>query len=517
MSSNLSQEEINALLNITDDSSDDSAEVQADMQEDEALESAPIEEAVPVAQAAEPQAAEQAPSSENDVLTKDEKDAIGEIGNISMGTSATTLYTLLNRRVNITTPTVTAVKLNQLVNEDDMPLVMVEVGYTEGLDGNNVLLLREKDVKIITDLLMGGDGTNTEDELSELHISAISEVMNQMIASSAISIAAIVQEPINIAPPICRVVRTLEDVQNTDFYNNEEYFICTSFNMEVDDLIKSDIKQLMPLYFGKALISNLLGSETGAAKASANKEIIDTMVYDTSAHVSDTITQQLNDEIQQMQVPPQQPVQEQLQTPPPQPAPVMPQEQPQIMQQPAPMPMQQPMQQPLMQQPMANDQSQYIQMLQQQMQMMQQQMQQQMQQMQQMQSMQMQSMQTQPPQVQQGGGQQMAAYQVETKPVQYQSFGTGANDMAIDSENLNLVMDVPLQVTIELGRTKRSIKEILDMNLGSVIVLDKLAGEPVEIYVNGKLIAKSEVVVIDDNYGVRITDIFSAPKNLLNG
>src|SRR5699024_8725256 len=81
--------------------------------------------------------------------------------------------------------------------------------------------------------------------------------------------------------------------------------------------------------------------------------------------------------------------------------------------------------------------------------------------------------------------------------------------------NLDMLLDIPLSVTVELGRTKKNIEEILDLAQGSIIELDKLAGEPVDVLVNNKLIAKGEVVVIDENFGVRVTDIVSPRDRLM--
>lgn len=130
-----------------------------------------------------------------------EKDAIGEVANISMGSSATTLYSLVNRKVNITTPVVQIATWDNLLEEYERPCVFIQIKYTEGLDGTNILVLKEHDVKVITDLMMGGDGTNTEGELGELHLSAISEAMNQMMGSAATSLSTMLKTKIDISPP----------------------------------------------------------------------------------------------------------------------------------------------------------------------------------------------------------------------------------------------------------------------------------------------------------------------------
>ncbi len=517
MSNDLTPEEIAALLNITSDE-----EAIADgthiINDDEAE-------------------AEQIDVSDGDIyappqagLTADESDAIGEIGNISMGTSATTLYTLLNRRVNITTPKVSLIRASDLVKNTNVPFVVVEVQYTAGLVGNNVLLLREDDVKIITDLLMGGDGTNIEDDLSELHLSAISEVMNQMVASSAISMASILQVAIDISPPVCHLVSTLSGV-DADFLKGDELIVSTSFDMEVEGLIKSDIRQLMPLEFARTLIAGLLSGE--GAGASKVDDDVATNVYDSTAHVQGSATEAYAfDEpapaapapqpapqpvpqpaaYQQPQPVPQ-PVPQPIPQPVPQPAAEM---QPQY--QPAPQPAPQyappaaemqpqfappPPQDPYGQYNPYNQQGQYPQYGQQG-------------QYPNMAYSQNPPYPPYPPYPQQPQYQQSQPQaQIGITPVHYQTFDAPGQGSLDFPTNIDLVMDVPLQITIELGRTKKSIREILDMNLGSVIVLDKLAGEPVEIYINGKLIARSEVVVIDENYGVRVTEVISAPKSLI--
>ena len=172
----LSQEEINALLNSMNTDSDSGS----------------------------PEPAAPEPAGTTDTLgdlTDIEKDAIGEISNISMGTAATTLSQLLNQKVNITTPKVSYATWDGLLKDYAEPCVCIQVYYTIGLEGNNLLILKESDVKIITDLMMGGDGTNTSGELSDLHLSAISEAMNQMMGSASTSLSSMLSKKIDISPP----------------------------------------------------------------------------------------------------------------------------------------------------------------------------------------------------------------------------------------------------------------------------------------------------------------------------
>ena len=170
----LSQDEINALLSGMDLSGGDAAPTESTDSSD---------------------------SIDQNLLSDIEKDAIGEVANISMGTSATTLYSLVNRRVDITTPTVSLIKWDDLLGSYDRPCVFIQIRYTVGLDGSNILILKEDDVKVITDLMMGGDGTNTSGELGEIHLSAISEAMNQMMGSSATSLSSMLGKMIDISPP----------------------------------------------------------------------------------------------------------------------------------------------------------------------------------------------------------------------------------------------------------------------------------------------------------------------------
>jgi flagellar motor switch protein FliN/FliY len=189
-----------------------------------------------------------------EALTEAEKDAIGEISNISMGTAATTLFSLVNQRVNITTPVVEYATWNDIVNSYDKPCVFIQIYYEDGLDGNNILILKETDVKIITDLMMGGDGSNIAGELTELHLSAISEAMNQMMGSAATSISSMLEKRVNISPPTSAVIDLDEAISGeniADFLKGD--FVRVSFHMEIGDLVDSVLMQLYPFDFARDL------------------------------------------------------------------------------------------------------------------------------------------------------------------------------------------------------------------------------------------------------------------------
>lgn len=353
-------------------------------------------------------------------LTSEEIDAIGEISNISMGTAATTLFSLVNRKVDISTPVVTFARWEDIVDSYEKPCVFIRIAYTTGLDGSNLLVLKEGDVKVITDLMMGGDGTNTVGELGELHLSAISEAMNQMMGSAATSLSSMLNKMIDISPPSADLINLKDSVDEADiaeFLTGE--FVKISFKMEIGDLVNSEIMQLFPFSFAKEMCA-------GVAK---------TMEEDASSTEA-TATPQATAGAA------------------PQPAPQMP-PQPQVQAQPM-------MGQPMMGAPMDNNMTQ--------------------------------QMYTQQP--------------VNVQPAQFQAFAGGINSVT-QQENIGLIMDVPLEVTVELGRTSKSIQDILEFAPGTIIELNKIAGEPIDVLVNGKYIAKGEVVVIEESFGIRITEIIN--------
>ena len=368
--------------------------------------------------------------SGDELLTDAEKDAIGEIANISMGTAATTLFSLVNRRVEISTPVVSFSSWDDIVNDYERPCVFIKIGYTQGLNGSNILVLKEKDVKVITDLMMGGDGTHISGEIGELHLSAISEAMNQMMGSSATSLSSMLNRTIDISPPIAEVVdlkNTLDEGEIDSFLANE--FVKISFRMEIGDLVDSEIMQLYPPDFVKDMCKGV----------TENMEL-DSQNVKEEAPAANTAA-----------AAPQQPVDNNMNN-------------------------QNAMNQNMMNQNMANPNMVNPNMMNSNMM-----------------------------------GQNNMGQSVNVQPAQFTPFGAMPNQ-AYQPENIDLIMDVPLEVTVELGRTKKSISEILDFGPGKIIELNKLAGEPVDVLVNGKYVAKGEVVVIEESFGVRITEIINATK-----
>ncbi len=351
-------------------------------------------------------------------LSATEMDTIGEVANISMGTAATTLFSLVNRKVDISTPVVSEASWKDIASNYEKPCVFIRIGYTLGLDGSNILVLKERDVKIITDLMMGGDGTNTDGELSELHLSAISEAMNQMMGSAATSLSSMLNKMIDISPPVADLIDLQETVDESEI---EPFlagnFVKIAFKMQIGDLVDSEIMQLYPYSFAHEMCDSITKN----------------MQMD-----SDSVGQEAES------------------TPPPAPAP-SPAPAPAAAPPPAPAAAPPPMTGAAMPPPQPVDMSMY-------------------------------------------------GAPVNIQPAQFQPFVTELNP-ALQKENINLIMDVPLEVTVELGRTSKSIQDILDFAPGTIIELNKLAGEPVDILVNGKYVAKGEVVVIEESFGVRLTEI----------
>lgn len=360
-------------------------------------------------------------------LSPDEIDALGEIGNISMGTAATTLFTLLNHKVLITTPKVEAMTWDQFIESITDDLTAVSVDYTEGFIGSNLMILKDQDVKVIADLMMGGTGAYTEGPVTELHLSAIAESMNQMIGSSSTSMAQIFNKKIDISPP--QAIKMDTDLES--IFGPKGDLVKIAFRLQIEEnIIDSELMQILPLQFAKDLIAGLLAQEEG----SVSKE----------SQVAST-TQIAPEPMPTSQVSPAAPVHTE-----PQPMPVYTQPMEQMVQ----------------------------------------------------------------PGVQQSQGyvrqQSSIRPDVDVQTPQFQSFDTSPK--VYPKENMDILMDVSLEVSVELGRTSRKIKEILEFGPGSIIELNRLVGEPVDVLVNGKFIATGEVVVIDENFGIRITDIIN-PEN----
>ena len=429
---------------------------------------------------------------DGEVLTDVEKDAIGEVANISMGSSATTLYSLVNRKVNITTPVVTLATWNTLLDTYEKPCVFIQIKYTQGLDGTNILVLKEHDVKVITDLMMGGDGTNTDGELGELHLSAISEAMNQMMGSAATSLSTLLQTVIDISPPessLFDLTEVKDGKEISPFLGGT--FVKIAFRMQIDDLVDSSIMQLYPIDFAKKLVETFINTQMSSLDGTAEeqsaqvKDSAPTQNMQGSAAMAggtDQMTQTGMDSMGQQGSVNMNGMNQMGMNPM------------------GNMGMNQmgntPMGMTGVNQMGGMDMNQMG--------------------MNQMGNMNGMNPMGNTPMGMNGMGMmnQMGmmgmpgqnVQNVNVQPAQFQSFSNDNTGMT-GQENIGLIKDVPLEVTVELGRTTKSISDILDFSPGTIIELDRIAGEPIDVLVNGKFVAKGEVVVIEESFGVRITEI----------
>ncbi len=272
--------------------------------------------------------------------------------------------------------------------------------------------------------MMGGDGIDPDEELSEMHTSAVGEAMNQMMGSASTSLSSIIDEVVNITPPEARYLDLDDAVDKKDYFGPEEKLVATSFNLKIGDLVDSRFKQLAPIDFTRQLVARLTeGQDSGltAKEETAQQE-------EVSAVTEEKTTQKQK------------------------------KEQKQAKKEPA------------------------------------------------------------------AAGRQKSGdtgrkrvereEEVAVQSAQFPDFDNGSTQPL--PQNMELIKDVPLQVTVRLGKTKMTIEEILELGEGSIIELDKLAGEPVDLLVNGKLVAKGEVVVIDENFGFRVKDIISPMERINN-
>lgn len=338
----------------------------------------------------------------NEILSDVEKDLLGEIGNISMGSASTALYQLINNKVNITTPKVEITTLNKIKNNFDIPNIILDVEYITGIVGRNILIMKVTDAAVIASLMMGGDGHVDSEELTEIEISAVQEAMNQMIGSAATSMATMFSREVNISPPHSKIWSALNDTISEQI-NEDEEIVKVSFDLEIAGLLHSEIMQILPIQTAKKVISIMMGEDT----------VVEEPVQSSIPSVPSEPEIVINDLVIEEPSLPSQKVEE----------------------------------------PVVN------------------------------------------------------VHKAQFEPLAPKVVGESHS-------NIDLIMDVSLDVSVVLGRTKKSIRDILSLGTGSLIELDKLADEPVEVLINGKKIAYGEVVVVDENFGVRITNIVSGAERI---
>ncbi|WP_300379616.1 flagellar motor switch phosphatase FliY [Clostridium sp.] len=343
------------------------------------------------------------------IITDIEKDLLGEIGNISMGSASTALYQLINKQVNITTPQVSVTTLKDIKDNFNYPNIILDVEYTSGIVGRNILIMQTKDAAVIANLMMGGDGQVETTELSEMEVSAVQEAMNQMIGSAATSMATMFAREVNISPPKSKIWKEMTE-NITDKIPEDESIVEVNFSLTIEGLLESNMMQILPINTAKKIVSIMMG-----------EEVVEPKEITEVASTLDSNREVLYKE---------EPIVESR---------------------------------PIVQE------------------------------------------------------ERKAESKIISNPVEVHEAAFEPLSQGVTGEvhkNIDLILDVPLNVSVVLGRTKKSIKDILDLTTGSLIELDKLAEEPVEVLINGKKIAYGEVVVIDENFGVRITSIISGVERI---
>ena len=452
------------------------------------------------------------------VFSSMELDAIGEIMNISLGSSATAVSNMLDHRVDITTPTVSVVPVSEFSLGELEPAIGVEIKYVSGLEGSNLMLLKRNDVKVIVDILMGTEIPEEEFELNDLTISAVCEVMNQMMGAASTALSNFLGRCVNISTPQSFTLDNLEEFKKEHLQYNSDLLVAVHFMLGIEGMLQSEFVNVMSIDLARELIAGFGmdlsdgGSDEEPEESAASsggkmsqEEIEKLMGKGGSAPSSEPDPASSGGKMSQEEI-------EKLMgnmggsAPAPEAAQVssdgkMSQEGIEKLMgnmlgaSPTP-----PQTTPVMQSP-AVDTSGMAYVMPQMMQMMQM-MQQQMQQMQlQMQQTAAQQTQAQP-----------ETKKIGTKPLQAQNLGSAVQLGKEQEQNLEMIMSVPLEVSVEIGRTKRKVEEILTFSKGSLVVLDKLAGDQVDLFVNGLCVAKGDVVVIDDNFGVRITEVIRQPQ-----
>ncbi|TGY43772.1 flagellar motor switch phosphatase FliY [Clostridium sartagoforme] len=362
------------------------------------------------------------------IISELERDLLGEIGNISMGSASTALYQLINKPVNITTPKVTVTTLKAIKEAFKYPNIILDVKYVSGITGRNILIMQTTDAAVIANLMMGGDGKISNAELSELEVSAVQEAMNQMIGSAATSMATMFAREVNISPPKSKIWKDIGE-EISDSIPEDEPIVEICFDLMIEGLLQSNMMQILPIDTAKKIVSIMMGeeeqSDNGVVSSAIDEAALDITykepTYGEPNHYSEGGTHVNSHEVYQEPRPLQEP----------------------IIQQPVPVQPERP---------------------------------------------------------------------VEVHGASFEALGQGP--VGESHRNIDLILDVPLEVSVVLGRTKKSIKDILNLSTGSLIELEKLAEEPVEVLVNGKKIAYGEVVVVDENFGVRITSIVSGAERI---
>ena len=414
-----------------------------------------------------------------------EIDALGEMMNISLGASATAMSTLLGSTVHITTPKVKILTRDQFEFKKLEPAVGVEIAYVEGLEGSNIMMFSRNDVRIIVGTLLGEEVPDDKFELDEINRSAICEVMNQMMGASATALSEFLKFTVNISTPVSFEITDAESFKNK-YFPEAIPMVVISFTLEIEGKLKSEFLNIMPEKLAKRLLEPFeISLEEAAEVQTENKESGSKAAEETAEKVIEEAAEKEKT----------QPDPEPAPTPQPEPAP-----QPASTPQPAPAPQPAPTSQPVYSQIPAGisaDMNPAILQL--------------LNQMQQSQVQMMQLMQDMEKREQEGKKESREPALI--RPANAPGLESSGSENGEESANQEMLMKVPLEISVEIGRTKKLVKDILEFTQGSLVVLDKMAGEQADLYVNGQCVARGDIVVVEDNFGIRITDIVTRDIN----
>ncbi|WP_313341568.1 flagellar motor switch phosphatase FliY [Sedimentibacter sp.] len=354
-----------------------------------------------------------------------ERDVIGEVMNISLGSSATSLSTLLGKRVEITVPKVNVLNAKEFSYENLEPAIGVEINYVEGLNGVNLMIWKRTDAKTIIEILLGQSMLDEEFEMDEINTSAICEVMNQMMGSAATALSDFLGKSINISTPIAYEIDDKTEFQNK-YFSDEDVIVAVAFELFIEGSVESQFINVIPVALAREIVSSFLkGTEvTDDSESSNNEESSEAVSFNDASKDYDDIEDEEYDEDEE-------------------------------------------------------DVGEY--------------------------SEKVQSVKSIPKKAKHKKKQQAS---VSIRPMEYDEFEDEDDILSEEQRsNLELIMSVPLEISVEIGKSKRQIKDILEFAQGTIVELDKQAGALVDIIVNGQLIAKGEVVVVNDNFGVRVVEI----------
>lgn len=378
------------------------------------------------------------------IFSEMERDVIGEVMNISLGSSATSLSTLLGKRVEITVPKVSVINAGQFNFEGLEPAIGTEIRYVEGLDGINLMILKRLDAKAIIEILMGQTIPDEDFQMDEISTSAICEVMNQMMGSAATALADFLGKPVNISTPVAYEIENKQEFKSK-YFNDEDIIVSVRFNLFIEDIVQSEFVNVMSLELSREIVSMFLkgtGYNIEDNVLSSNEEAETAVLENNNTNKTIGNIEKENKKSNQYEETEEEDEEED------------------------------------------DEEEEYIE---------------------EKIPVKKHSLNSNKIKAKTKKKEQIP---VNIRPMEYENFDDYDEDLSPDQlSNLELIMSVPLEISVEIGKTKKQIKDILEFSQGTIVELDKQAGALVDIIVNGKMIAKGEVVVVNDNFGVRIAEI----------